>query len=296
MRSNLRKYPFFCIIDDGGFDYVLAKEKKGKINMDTYYNILKLAKDFDIKIPICFTMKYLDKENISGLGTPLDYLDELIGFLKQNSRYIEIGYHGLTHEDNGHIGEFYHLEENKPVPERIQKEHLEKSQKIFDYWGLRFPELFVPPYHAWGEGVTDKILSEYGVKYLVSEKKFRFSGYKYQWSESPYLEFLPRSSLGLSGSDYNLNSQTTRKIRFFPKKTLFDFAKCHIIPQNLLIRLRIHKSLFNQPVHSYMTHIGNFAGKALDFWYRIFDFVINNKYLHLCKSNKEAVILYKKLN
>jgi len=295
MRNNSKKYPFFLIIDDGGFDYLFPEKKEGKITMETYVNILKIAKKFDIKIPICFTTKYLDKENISGTGAPLEYIDELIDFLKQNSKYIEIGYHGLTHEDDSHIGEFYHFEENKPVPEKIQREHIEKSKKIFDYWELDFPKLFVPPYHAWEEGVTDKILSEYNIKYLVSCKKIAFDKYKYRWSGSKYLEFLPRTSLGLSGNDYNLDLSMNRKIKFFPEKSLLDFVKCHIIPQKIFVRLRIEKSLLNFPVHSYMTHIGNFSKGTLDFWFKIFDFAANNKHLYLCKSNHDATDFYKKL-
>lgn len=148
MKSSLRKYPFFIIVDDGGFDYAISKEKKGKIDMDTYYNILKLAKEFKIRIPICFTMKYLDKENISGVWRPLEYIDELINFLKNNREYIEIGYHGLTHEYDDGAGEFFCIGKNESVLEEIQRDHIEESQKIFKYLGFNFPELFVPPYHA----------------------------------------------------------------------------------------------------------------------------------------------------
>jgi len=126
----MNKYPFFIIIDDGGFDYAVPGDKESKIGMETYYNILRLAKEFGMKIPICFTMKYLDKENISGFGKPLEYIDELIDFLKVNSQHLEIGYHGLTHQSHPkYVGEFFYLDENKPVPLEIQKDHIVNSKK-----------------------------------------------------------------------------------------------------------------------------------------------------------------------
>lgn len=295
MKKNAKKYPFFLIVDDGGFNYSVSNNKESKICMNTYNNILKLAKDFNIKIPICFTMKYLDKENISGVGAPLEYIDKLIDFLRNNTKYIEIGYHGLTHEYKGHIGEFYCLDINKPVPEEIQRDHIEKSKKIFTYWNFKFPEIFVPPYHAWEKNVTDRILSEYGVKYLVSYKKMLFNRYKYKWQESKYLQFLPRTSLGLNGSDYNLNFKMIRKIRFFPKKVLIDFVKCNIIPLKFFSRIRMKKSLFNNhAIHSYMTHIGNFSGQSIDFWREVLYFVRNNEHIYICKSNEDAITFYKK--
>jgi len=289
------KYLFFIIVDDGGFDYAIEGEKESKLSMETYHNILKLAMEYDMRIPICFTMKYFDKENISSLGKHLGYVDELVRFLKNNRKYIEIGYHGLTHEYDDHAGEFFCLDTGNRVSEKIQRDHIEKSKQIFDYWGLKFPEIFVPPYHAWEEGVTDKILSEYGVKYLISYRNIRYSGYRYKWEGSRYLEFLPRRSLGLNGADYDVHPDMIRKIKLFPEKKLVDFVTCHIIPQRFLTRIRIAKSFFNKPVHSYMTHIGNFSGQPMDFWYKIFDFVINRKDLRLCKSNEEAVCLYKEL-
>jgi hypothetical protein len=282
------RYPFFLIVDDGGFDHVTLPYEKGKIDIHTYENILKLAKQYEIRIPICFTVKYLDKDNISGVGMSLDYIDELIEFLKNNAKYIEIGYHGLTHEYRNHVGEFFCLDSNMPVSENEQRDHIEKSKNIFDYWGMKFPELFVPPYHAWEEGVTDRILAEYGSKYLVSYKKLKFSNYRYSWNGSQYLTFLPRTSIGLSGEDCELNCNITRKIRFFPNKSIVDFTKSHIIPRGIFSRLRIEHSLIDQPVHSYMTHIGNFSDQALEVWNNIFDYVVNNKRLSLCKSNDDA--------
>ncbi len=295
MKNNISKYPFLLIVDDGGFSYAQPNAQKSKVGMKTYDNILKLATEFNIRIPVCFTMKYLDTDNVSGEGTPLAYSDELIDFLKKNDEHIEVGYHGLTHEYEGHIGEFYCLDINRPVPEKIQRDHIEKSGRIFKYLGLTFPELFVPPYHAWEENVTDKLLSEFGVKYLVSQKELLFNGHRYRWQKSTHMEFLPRTFLGINSGDYELNVHATRKISFFPRMTLIEFAKCHIIPQGHFARIRIRRSLVNRPIHSYMTHIGNFSGDATDLWRRIFEFVVNSQHLQLCKSNREAVMYYEDL-
>jgi len=64
MNHRLKTYLFFFIVDDGGFPYAIPGEEESKLDMTTY-NILKLAMECDVRIPICFTMKYLDKENIS---------------------------------------------------------------------------------------------------------------------------------------------------------------------------------------------------------------------------------------
>ena len=273
----MKKYPFFIIIDDGGFKSVGHGDKENRIDMKTYQTILKIAREFNIKIPICFTIKYLDKENISEYGTPLEDVDGLIDFLKKNKKYIEIGYHGLTHNYKNHIGEFYCLDVNEPIPEKIQREHIEKSAKIFEYWNLDFPELFVPPYHAWEPGVTDKLLSKFGVKYLVSFEKFRYNNYEYKWNASRYILFLPREDMGIYSYHTNLNENQLK------------IAKKLILPRNIINNLRFRKRIFNEPVHSYMVHIGNFMPRNYGFWVELLKWVENNPILRLCRDSHSAV-------
>jgi len=294
--NKFKKYPFFIIVDDGGFEYAVYNDEKSKIDMGTYYTILKIAKEFEIKIPVCFTMKYLDKENISGVGEPLEYLDELINFLKNNSQYIEIGYHGLTHEYEERIGEFFSLNKNEPVPEETQRNHVEKSKRIFNYWGLKFPELFVPPYHAWQEGVTDKILLEYGIKYLISQQENIYNGFRYRYMGSKYLIFLPRADLGVYSRDYSLDKNSYRKSKFFGKEKIGDYVRKHIIPRDFFTKVRLNGFLRqDRPVHSYVTHIGNFTPSCYNFWRELFSWVKKNKKLHLCKDNYEAIRLFLEL-
>lgn len=292
--SHLR-YPFFFIVDDGGFNFALPNNEK-EITMEFYVNIVRLAKKYNIKIPVCFTMKYFDKENISGYGTPLKYIDDLIEFLKENNNFIEVGFHGLLHEHKNHIGEYYCLDTNTKVREEIQEEYIKKSKSIFEYWELDFPQLFVPPYHAWENGITDKILSKYGVKYLVSFRKLKFNNHFYEWKNSIYLNFLPRESLGIYGKDYYYNSNLNIKLKFFPQKSIENFVKSHIQPQNFFNRFRLRKTLKENIVHSYMLHIGNFDCSFNELWQKTLDYVLENEDLYLCKSNEDAVYYFHKIN
>ncbi len=290
----MKKNPFFFIIDDGAFPYALP-EKECPVGMKVYENILKIAKAFQVRIPICLTLKHLDSTGISKEADPVPYCDELVSFLKENQKYLEIGYHGLTHEYQQHVGEFFRLDTNQAVPEEVQREHIQLSQDIFESWGLNFPELFVPPYHAWEEGVTDRLLSELGVKYIVSMPILKVGAHHYTWKGSQHLAFYPRKSLGLSGSDCHFSMNDFRKIRFYPQKTVLEFVKDHIQPISLMSKLRIHHSLFPKPVHSFMTHIGNFFDESLDFWLKLFEYVEKNEELYLCRSNEDAMQFYNQI-
>jgi len=295
MNSKNKKYPFFIIVDDGGFDYATGREKTGKICMDAYENIARLAREFKMRIPICFTAKFLDKENISGIGEPLEYASQLVDFLKQNADNIEIAYHGLSHEYQNCTGEFFCLDSGARVPAAVQHDHIQKSAAIFEYWGFSFPNLFVPPYHAWEWGVTDKLLASFGVRYLVSCRRIKYGRRKYHWPDSKYLKFLPRAGMGIYGNDYDIDSRARRNIKFYPEKDIAGFAKDHIIPQKIFSRLRLSRSLINRPVHSYMAHIGNFSGESLDFWREIFSFAQSHDNITICRDCDQAAAMYRNL-
>ncbi len=295
MKNFFNSYPFFIIVDDGGFDYATGKEKTGRIGMDAYENIVCLAREFKTRIPICFTAKFLDKENISGMAEPLAYVSRLVEFLKQNVDAVEVAYHGLSHEYGDCAGEFFCLESGARVPATVQRDHIQKSALIFKYWGFGFPKLFVPPYHAWERGVTDKLLASLGVRYLVSCRQIKYGGRKYHWPDSRYLEFLPRAGMGVYGNDYDIDLRVKRKIKFYPERDIVGFAKDYIIPQKFFARLRLSKSLVSRPVHSYMAHIGNFSGKSLDFWREIFSFARNHDNIIVCRDCDQAAAMYRNL-
>lgn len=282
-RFRRKRYPVFVVVDDGGFPYVNANNPDNPgdtITFDAYTNILKLAKEFKIRIPICFTMQYLDIHNVSGCAQPLSYATELVDLIKNNQEYMEVGYHGLTHQYKHHIGEFYLLDIHAPVPEEIQREHIYKSYLIFRDLGLDFPKLFVPPYHGWEPRVTDRILAEYGVRYLVSHLHLRFKGQTYKWSNSRYLTLLPREDMGIWNYDINL-----------PIDKL-DEVKRWLVPRSLINIFLLSRRFVNKAVHSYMAHIGNFMNPNYAFWQAVFQYAEQDTGYELMKSNEDVVNKY----
>lgn len=284
-----KSYPVFLVVDDGGHPYVDISSPEKTIPFDAYTNILKLAREFEIRIPIAFTMKYLDINNVSGCGQTVSYTRELIDLVENNQEYIEIGYHGLTHDIENHIGEFFLLDANTPVPEEIQRDHIHKSYLVFKDLGWKFPELFVPPTHIWELGVTDKILAEYGVKYLISKLAFKSKwGHTYKWKASQYLTLLPRTNLGIWAWDLDIS------------RDKLGVIKKWIIPRNIINRMILSelgwnifsKPLFNKPVHSYLINIGNFSGKSIDFWEGFFRYIKQNSKYDLVKSNEDVISKY----
>jgi predicted deacetylase len=276
----MRKFPFFIVVDDGGHPQVGLKGERDDIGISVYRTILKLAGEFQLRIPICFTMKYLDKENSSGFAEPLSYLDELIALLTENQNLIEIGYHGLTHEYDNHPGEFYCMDLHRPVPPSVQEQHLEMSAEIFSHLGIDFPELFVPPYHAWEQGVTDRLTAQFGVKYLVSFPRLSFEGRVYSWSPSRFLHFLHREDLGIYSYHKRLNDDHL--------KTAQKLA----LPRKMIDRLRLRRTFFDTRIHSYMVHIGNFFPENYPFWKKLLKWVKDHPRMELCEDNRTAVSLF----
>jgi hypothetical protein len=275
----MKRYPFFLVVDDGGFPFAGYAGKPRQVGMENYRTIIRIARQFALRIPICFTLKYLDKKNISGLGEPLDYVDELIALLSENQDSLEIGYHGLTHEYNSHIGEFYCLDTRESVPLEIQREHIEKSADIFTALGLAFPKVFVPPYHAWDWGVTDRLASEFGAKYLISFARLEYNNKSYQWRPSKWLNFLPREEIGVYS--YHTRLDTSH----------LGIARKLLLPRTALNNFRLRRTLLNSPVHSYMSHIGNFFPENYGFWVELLDWIKSQPRIEICADNETAVTL-----
>jgi len=286
------QWPFFLVVDDGAFPSTDPGRHGNSITMQFYENVLKLATTYGMRIPICFTMKFLDINHISPEATPLSYAKELITFIQENEENIEFGYHGLTHEYEGKLVEFFDIYTNSKVPSSFQSSHVDESFQIIESLSLPQPEIFVPPSHAWEPSVTDKLLSQYGIKYLISYPKLRFAGQKYIWNGSSFLIFLPRRTLGISHNDVNLDKGIIKRTRFGSAKIDASWAKKFICPRNIYYNLRLERRLSALPTHSYMTHIGNFSDQAMDFWRKIFEFVMNRKDIHVCRSNAEAKRYY----
>jgi len=288
----VKKWPFFLVVDDGGFPSTDPGKHSVPITMRFYENILRLATTYGMRIPVCFTMRFLDINHISPEAAPLPYAKELITFIQENEENIEFGYHGLTHEYEGKPVEFFDIYTNSKVPSSFQSSHINESFQIIKSLSLPQPEIFVPPSHAWESGVTDKLLSQYGIKYLISCPELRFAGLKYIWNSSSFLIFLPRGTLRIYHNDINLDSGIVKRTRLGVVKVDANWAKKFICPRNIYYNLRFKKRLSALPTHSYMTHIGNFSDHAMGFWHEVFDFVMKREDIHVCKSNVEAQNYY----
>lgn len=289
----MHRFPFLIIVDDGGFDYAIPGDLASLVDIDAYSRIADLGRQYGVRIPICFSLKYLDVNRRSKSALPLSYADDLMLLLQDNSDAIEFAYHGLYHEFDDGTPEFFDLVHDRAIPEDIQRSHMEISREILNDWGLEFPELFVPPYNAWEQNVTDRIAAEFGVKFLVGYRFMRFQGHSYKWNRSRYLRFLPRTSLGLNGRDYSFSPGMARRLRVYPGNVpLRDYMIAHIVPQNLVLRLRVGREFRVRPVHSYMTHIGNFSLSAMDYWKELFDFVQEKNSLQMSKSSEDAARVY----
>lgn len=290
------RYPFLIVVDDGGFDNAGEECGPSPITLDHYQRIATLGRRYEVRIPVCFTLKFLDRQGRSKMARPLSYLDDLLDLLRESADAIEVGYHGLVHEHADGGEEFFEISRNRPVPEPVQRSHLELSREILGDCGLAFPEVFVPPYNAWEANVTDRLAAEFGSRYLIAYASMRYAGHRYRWTGSRHLDFLPRTSLGLNGCDVDVHERLTRRLRLVPGRlSIVDFMRRHVVPQPLVWRVRLGRSLRIKPVHSYMTHVGNFSDTALDCWYRLFDDVVTRDDVHLCATTAEATRMYRAL-
>jgi len=286
-------HPFLIVVDDGGFERAIPEDPRSVVGVDTYERIAELGRRFHVRIPVCFTLKSLDRLGRWGPPRPLPYLCELFDLLAASADCIEFGYHGLCHEQEDGAHEFFDLRTGQRVPEATQRRHFEISRAIIRDCGLDFPRVFVPPYNAWEQGVTDRIAAESGVSCLLAYRSLRYMGRRYAWRDSPYLEVLPRTSLGVNGNDLDLHAGMSRAIRFGGRMPVVQFMERHVIPQRLPWRVRMSKTLKVRPVHSYMTHIGNFSARAMDCWNRLFEYVLQRKDLKLCTDWEQAAELYR---
>ena len=273
--------PVFITIDDCGFNRVYPDNANTPVvSYNTYECLLELAKRYHTKVALAFTTKYLDRDNISGQGQPLPYLDKLMNLLINNQEHIEIANHGWIHDQKNHNGEFYLMDENKPVSEEIQEESIMQSDLIYKSWGLKSPKIFTPPYNAFVPGVTDRILSKYGCKYIVSTPYLhddKYSRVRLDYVSNTHkfdtsILFLPRLWLGVAAIQTNLSNANL----------------------NLLKRVLLHNwsSSFKRPDQlnqSYMTHIGNFLPDNYIFWDEIFEWIEKKPFLYL-PENIEASI------
>lgn len=255
--------------------------------MANYELVLDLAREFDLIMPVAYTFRYLDYANISGLGGALEYADELVQFARENSSRLPIYHHGLTHGYDyvqfdpcwtATHAEFYDFDHRQAIPETQQTQHLIKCQEICSY--LHFPPLdtFVPPCHAWEPGVTDRILREHGIRYMITVPKVKFNNNHYDLSQSDYVRVLPRKSIGIT---HDMCGPALDKTK---AQTVL-----HLInPMGIMWRVRYYRTMKSHSVHSYYAHITNFFPENREFWFRLLNIVRNRRDLIFPRSSAEA--------
>jgi hypothetical protein len=273
--------PVFITIDDCGFNRVYPDNANTPVvGYNTYECLLELSKKYHTKIALAFTTKYFDKDNISGQGEPLPYLDKLMKLLINNQDYIEIANHGWLHDQKNHAGEFYLMDENRPVRGEFQEKSIMQSDLIYKSWGLKFPRIFTPPYNAFVPGVTDRILSRYGCKYIISTPYLhddKYSRVRLDYVSNPHIFdasilFLPRLWLGIAAIQTNLSNANLNQVK---KKLLHNWDFIFERPDKLN--------------HSYMTHIGNFLPDNHRFWSEIFEWIEKKPFLYLPENIESSV-------
>ncbi|MBF0379496.1 MAG: hypothetical protein HQL69_00665 [Magnetococcales bacterium] len=293
--------PFFLVVDDGAFPKVHGHHGQ-PIPFSAYETILRLAEKFNMRIPICFTMGYLDLGRRCGDIEPLSYGTKLLKFIEKHEDRIEFAEHGLYHRFGNTTFEYFNDHSQEGLGEAEQKQKITTIKNIFKDLGREFPTLQVPPAHGWQPGVTDRLYAQVGVKDIVSYR-FRkhilrpldlvrpkrllkaLSSYAYIWPDSQHLNFFPRVSMGILANDINPHGG------FLAAK-----VKRYILPGPYIFRRLLHRTPQPFAVHSYMTHIANFAGPdAFEFWAGLLSYVQNSDRLVLAHDHKEAKALYQAL-
>ena len=285
------EYPFFLVIDDGARPYLQDGNQRIPITIQNYQLILEIASSFDIILPVAYTFRYLDINNLSGLGGALDYADELIGFIHESQCQLPLYHHGLTHGYDYVVddpcwtathAEFFDIDHGRPISEKQQAWHITMCSRICKCLGFKPPEVFVPPCHVWEPGLTDCLLAASGITQIITVPRMRFQRIVYHFENSSYLRVLPRKSIGIyhnmTGSA--LNSQTLR------------IALRQVVPMHWFWRLREHRTWANPIVHSYYAHITNFYPDTREFWFRFFDVIRSRPDLYFPRDSVDALRVF----
>lgn len=286
--SFMKRYPFLLVVDDGGRPYLKEGSQHLPVTMQTYQLLLEIAQSFEIILPVAYVFRYLDVNNLSGLGGALDYADELIDFMHEYEQQLPIFHHGLTHGYDYIIGdpcwtgthaEFFDIDHGRSITEEQQARHIAICDEICKELALDTPEVFVPPCHAWEPGVTDRLLAASGITQIITVSRLRFQGRIYRYDNSPYLRVLPRKPIGISHNMIGiaLNSKTLKK------------ALRTVIPMNWFWCLREHRKFSNPLMHSYYVHVTNFMPDTREFWFRFFDAIRSRSNLYFPQNPADAL-------
>lgn len=290
-ESDQALHPFLMVIDDGARPYLVEDGQKRPVPMESYELVLDLARDFNTCIPIAYTFRYLDYDNVSGLGGCLPYARELASFMTEYRDILPIYHHGLTHGYLYEIddwewvechAEFYNLNDACAIPAEVQEKHLTLCDQICESLNLTGIDTFVPPCHAWEPGVTDRFLAKFGIKKLITVPDYRFGKHRYAYQSSHHLEVLPRKSLAIH------HAMTEKAL----DQDRLQKALNEVLPMPLKTRLRYYRTFKNPWLHSYYLHITNFYPETRDFWYRFFESLEKRNDIVLPSSDEEAYQLF----
>lgn len=245
------------VVDDGGFPFSNG-DYGNSIDIEPYEHLLELAKMHSTVIPIDITAGYLDIDRISNPKIVNKNAEKIVKLLRENTDSLPVWNHGLTHSFKGLPTEFLFYDSPEKIPESIQQEHLELSQKIFEYLELGRPAVFVPPGHAWEAGVTDRIAKNLGFK-AIAVRQFektplkqwiRAPGKSYNqvWKKSEYIDTYWRLGVGISSLKRRINKYDVWK----------SFK--YIQPPNRLVNYAVNRSWKRpQAPHHFFAHIQNFC-------------------------------------
>jgi hypothetical protein len=298
-RQN--KFSFFLLVDDCAFPKVNG-DTGDDIPLLAYETLLRLAQTFELCIPLCFTMGYLDLAGRWPESTPLSYAKQLVDLVKKNPQHLMFCDHGLTHKFKATTYEFFNPATGETMLGDEQQKRVATITQIWSDLDLPFPDIMVPPAHGWAPGITDRLYAEAGCRYIVSlphtknplriKELLSSAGIKksfapgYQWPEqSQYLTLLPRSSIWLRHDHLNPSGWILQKmVRSLIQPCSGPFAALY------------NRGYNPYPVHSYMTHIGNFVGSdAFAFWSKILKWVKTHPAITLARNFDEALQLYDKV-
>ncbi|MBF0195574.1 MAG: hypothetical protein HQL71_13515 [Magnetococcales bacterium] len=293
-----KKFPLFLLVDDCAFPRINGDTGE-LIPFSAYETLLRLAEAFDICIPLCFTMRYLDLEGRWSGSTPIPYAKQLVELVKNNPQHLLFCDHGLTHKLGNTNYEFFNPDTGEHLNEQEHRKLLKIIIQIWDDLDLDFPEIMVPPSNSWVPNLTDRIYAEAGCRYIVSishsknqllsRDLFSPGGIKkvftpkFKWPDhSPHLTLLPRRSWLLSCNRINPSGWLLQQMmRSLAQPCSGPFAALY------------NRTSLPLPVHSYMTHIGNFVGDhAFDFWYKLFHWADAHPSISLARSFDDARLLY----
>ena len=245
-----------CLVfDDAGFGHVRPDGTGSPIPFGVYEHLLRLAKTTGTVIPVALTAKFIDTENVAGLGMANPYAADLIALLKENSDWLPVWHHGLTHMYGDAQTEFLLYRGCQSLSEADHSRHFNLASLIFRAQGLA-PRVLVPPGHAWVQGLTDRIAADFDI-HAIAIREFEktsmrhwltapWKPYQMIWQPSAFIKSHFRLGLGIRYDESRFGRGHYTELRKY------------VTPSGALDRFSVHRTLgqVRQP-HHYFAHVQN---------------------------------------